>query len=487
MGTVLGESLVEAGLVRDQDIQLALERQQVVGGALGQNLVDLGLITSDQLDQYFNMMPPPVRSIAETGLEPTFLMTLALKIMHTYNLDCASKLADEIKLPATVAGALLDGANERALVEDLGPSRQDTISEHRFALTSKGRQWVAEALALSQYIGPAPVPLASYQVQVGRQRITNDRVDMAALSECFSHLVLPDGFLERMGPAVNSGRAMLLYGPPGNGKSSIAFALAHCYRQCIYLPYCIEVDGQIIKVHDPMIHSEALGAEESAAGDQPRSKLLRDDTDRRWLRCRRPVAITGGELTLDMLDLTYNETAKTYEAPLQMKASGGLVVIDDFGRQRVKPEQVLNRWIVPLEKRFDFLTLKSGKKFKVPFDGLVIFSTNKNPNELMDPAMLRRIPYNFLLDRPKPDEYDRIFETTCQRFGLEYNPDVVVSLMSEFYGVNGLPLARYHPAFILDHVVAHCRYTGEPPSLERDIVLAAADHLYTKQPVSTKA
>ena len=283
-----------------------------------------------------------------------------------------------------------------------------------------------------------------------------------------------------------SGRAMLLYGPPGNGKTSVAFALAHVFRQCLYVPYCLEVDNQIIKVFDPMIHSESAGLM-GDDGDQRRSKLLRDNTDRRWLRCRRPVAITGGELTLDMLDLAYNEAAKIYEAPLQMKASGGLVVIDDFGRQRVAPEQVLNRWIVPLEKNFDFLILRSGRKFKVPFDGLVIFSTNKSPGELMDPAMLRRIPYNYLLDQPSHEEYDRIFESACQRFGLTYNPEIVVALMNQFYGVNGLPLARYHPGFILEHVIAHCRYTGEPPKLARDIVLAAADHLYTKKPKATAA
>ncbi|MEM7226764.1 MAG: hypothetical protein AAF495_27580 [Pseudomonadota bacterium] len=484
---ILGESLIEAGLVEDRDIHLALERQQQLGGPLGQNLVALGLITPEQLDHFFNMMPPPVRSVADTGLDPTFLMTLALKIMNVFNLDTASRVAEEIKLPATVVASVIEDALERGLLEDQGIGRQDALGEHRYTITNKGRQWVSEALALSQYVGPAPISLAAYQLQVGRQRITNDRVDLTGLEDCFSHLVLPDGFLERIGPAINSGRAMLLYGPPGNGKTSIAFALAHCFRQCVYVPYCIEVDGQIIKVYDPMVHSEALAVDEIELEDPRRSKVLRDDTDRRWLRCRRPVAITGGELTLDMLDLAFNDAAKTYEAPLQMKASGGLVVIDDFGRQRVQPEQVLNRWIVPLEKGFDFLTLQSGRKFKVPFDGLVIFSTNMSPNELMDPAMLRRIPYNFLLDRPMPDEYDRIFETTCQRFGLEYSPDVVVSLMSEFYGVNGLPLARYHPNFILDHVIAHCRYTGEPPRLERDIVLAAAEHLYTKKPQAAVA
>ena len=484
---ILGEGLIEAGLVGERDIELALERQQLQGGALGQNLVALGVITSDQLDQFFNMMPPPVRSIADTGLDTTFLMTLALKLMRAYNLDCASRVSEEIKLPASVVTKLIEEGADRGLLEDLGPGRHDAAGEHRFAVTNKGQQWVSEALAQSQYVGPAPVSLAAYQLQVGRQRITNDRVDLGGLEDCFAHLVLPDGFFERIGPAINSGRALLLYGPPGNGKTSIAFALAHCFRQCVYVPYCLEVDGQIVKVFDPMVHSESVGLEGAETGDNRRSKLLRDDTDRRWLRCRRPVAITGGELTLDMLDLAYNGTANVYEAPLQMKASGGLVVIDDFGRQRCKPEQVLNRWIVPLEKGFDFLTLQSGKKFKVPFDGLVIFSTNMSPTELMDPAMLRRIPYNFLLDRPMPEEYDRIFETTCQRFGLDYNAEIVVSLMSEFYGVNGLPLARYHPSFILEHVIAHCRYTGEPPSLERDIVLAAADHLYTKKPKTAVA
>src|SRR5258706_2150844 len=280
-------------------------------------------------------------------------------------------------------------------------------------------------------------------------------IDRGRLRQGFSHLVVRDSVFEQLGPALNAGKAVFLYGPPGNGKTVIADGLGRALGGDMYVPHAIEIDGQIIRVFDPINH-ESLETDETTA-----SVVTAAQRDRRWVRIRRPVVMVGGELTLDMLDLGYNPLTKVYEAPMQMKASGGVFLVDDFGRQRVRPEELLNRWIVPLESRVDYLTLNTGKKFQVPFDVFVVFATNLDPASLADEAFLRRIPYKIPVTDPTIEQFTQIFEMSCRRRGLRFHKVIVAYLYRRYYAPFERPLRACHPRDLLDQVTALCRYRGQ--------------------------
>ena len=425
--------------------------------------------------------PPKLATLADTGLGEAFLQNLALKIMYASACETPTEVAEEIKLPVALARELLERLRDRGFLEALG-SESGLQSDLRYAMSRAGKDWTLEAMRQSEYVGPAPVSLAAYRAQIERQRITNDRVDRESVARSLSGLVLRPELIARLGPAVNAGRGILLYGAPGDGKTSIAMAIAGSFRQSILLPYAIEIDREVIKVFDPAVHRPLASPE--IAGEEARRSSLRSRSsaeDRRWVRCERPVAVIGGELTLDMLDLKYNDVSRFYEAPLHIKVTGGVFVIDDFGRQIARPEQVLNRWILPLESRIDYLTLHTGKKFALPFDGVVIFSTNLTPKSIMDAAMVRRIPYNFHIAPPTVDEYLEIFSRTCAKAGLSFEVPVVEAVMRRLYAEEKLPLARFHPRFIVEHVLARCAYEGRTPVFDRELALEAAAHLYTER------
>ncbi len=273
----------------------------------------------------------------------------------------------------------------------------------------------------------------------------------------------------------------MLYGAPGNGKTTIAEHIGDIFQDVIYIPHCFEVEGQIIKVFDPGIHQPVERS--TGEGHSRALGLRRDDLDQRWVPCRRPFIVTGGELTLEMLDLSFNSLAKFYEAPLHVKAFGGTFVIDDFGRQLVKPDQLLNRWIVPLESRIEYLKLHTGKSFALPFDELVIFSTNMAPKDLMDPAFLRRIPYKLEIAAPNADEYRRIFRAVSRALGLEAADEVidyVIAAMRRFGGE--VPLAGYQPKFIVDQVIAACKFEGIAAQYRPEFVDMALANLHPRDP-----
>ncbi|MBW2497381.1 MAG: hypothetical protein JRF61_08935 [Deltaproteobacteria bacterium] len=278
-------------------------------------------------------------------------------------------------------------------------------------------------------------------------------------------MVLPEDMLGRLGPAINSGRAILVYGGVGNGKTSIAEAVGNAFPQKIWLPYCVEVAGQIIKLFDPAVHH----AVEKNDNDE--------ETDARWVQCHRPVIVTGGELTLEMLDLSFDEISKTYEAPAHVKATGGVFIVDDFGRQRVRAQDLLNRWIFQLERRVDFLTLHTGMKIQVVFDQLAVFSTNFAPKELVDDAGLRRIPYKFNIAAPDRQIYTEILERLCAARNVDMPASVVSYLLDRFYPMTKLPISGAHPAFIVEHVIERCRFDGREPKMDLDLVREAAQHL----------
>ena len=327
----------------------------------------------------------------------------------------------------------------------------------------------------NQYVGPAPVPLSALVERIQRQRITNERVDRASVEKAFANLIVSQNFIHQIGPAINSGRSILLYGAPGNGKTSVAERIGAIFKETIYIPHCFAVEGQIIKVFDPGIHKRI---ERNATAS--RGTLRREDFDVRWVPCRRPFIVTGGELTLEMLDLSFNSLAKFYEAPLHIKALGGIFTIDDFGRQLVSPEALLNRWIVPLESRIEYLKLHTGKSFSLPFDELVVFSTNLSPRDLMDPAFLRRIPYKLEIGGPNPSDYRQIFKLVARAMEMDASDEIIDMVIRTLTVENDFPLASYQPKFVIDQVRAACKFEGIAPQFRPELVEMALGNLFTK-------
>jgi len=475
----LGQILLDRNVVDPQELEAARERQKVSGGSLAESLIALGTVSREELESVLAEVPVQPVTPADTGLDDQFLLQFLMKALYVYGHETARQLEETLKLHEDVIDAVLQKAKEKRLVEVLGltPGRAQV---YRWALTDLGRKWALDALEQCQYVGPAPVPLADYQVQVVKQSIANERVTPASLARSLGHLVLPPGTVGRMGPAVNSGRAILFYGAPGNGKSSVAEAIGRSFTQSVFIPYAIHVDGQIIKIHDPTVHEPWQGPVEDSDGPRP-------TPDPRWVRCRRPVILTGGELTLEMLDLTFDPVSKYYEAPAHIKAVGGLFILDDFGRQRVRPQDLLNRWILPLERRVDFLTLHTGKKLQMPFDQLVVFSTNFPPKELMDEAGLRRIPYKFHMAAPTREEYETIFFRVCDARNIEVPPEILPYLFGTFYPATGTPVSCAHPRFLMDHVVARCHFVGAPPLLTLELLCEALQNLVVDTVVPLKA
>ena len=472
----LGDILVKKNLATREEIEAALERQKQSGERLGQVLVSMGVITQEELDGIQNEPPKAPSSLEETGVSSGDLRNLLVKTMNFLEVQRPSEIADTLKLSGPLVTKLIEDCVDQKLIQVLGSSN-DTgmMSELRYGLTGAGKARATEAMEQSLYIGPVPVSLEDYHNQISVQKITNERVSPEQVDKAFCELVISDQFIENIGPAINSGRSILLYGPPGNGKTSIAERVAAIFANVIYVPYCIQVDGQIIKVFDPSIHVEVTPEERKGS-----VSIRRDTVDRRWVPCLRPIVITGGELTLEMLDLSYNPQARFYEAPLHVKALGGTFIIDDFGRQLVSPEEILNRWIIPLQNRVDYLKLHTGKSFVVPFDELIIFSTNMEPNDLMDPAFLRRIPYKLETIGPNEAEFRKIFEAVAAAEGLSLDDEIFDFVIEELTVKNSHDLACYQPRFIVDQVITGCKYRGEAWALHQDLVARALGNLFAK-------
>ena len=446
-----------------------------------QSLEVLGFTEPEQFETRLPQPPPVPRTLQDTGLNGQLLLNFILKFLYVPALQTVSEISNPIKLSQRIVESLLETLKEQRLVQVTGTADNNPLIL-KYVLTSKGKERAIEALNQSTYMGPVPVPLATYQAQVERQTVTNERIHAEQLSQSFSHLVLPEKVLRQLGPGINSGRAILLYGSGGNGKSSIAEALGRTFQQAIYIPYCIEVDGQIIRIFDPALHEEDCSEPDSKSSEEDGLYGRSVKFDPRWVRCRRPAVITGGELTLKMLDLDFDSVSKYYEAPLQVKATGGVFIIDDFGRQQIQPHDLMNRWILPLEKRVDYLTLHTGKKFQVPFDEVVIFSTNIPPEVLMDPPSLRRIQYKLQIDPPTEKEYETIFLRVCKLHDLEFPQDLFSYLMDDFYKRNSLPLAGFHPKFIVEHVMAACKYEGVLPHFSHHLLQDALQNLVVNEP-----
>jgi hypothetical protein len=408
---------------------------------------------------------PLPRTISETGLGVDQIEQLMVKTLYTGELSGVT-LAERICLPYAVLEPLIERLRAERLVEVRGATGSGTAG-YRYALTDLGRDRARQYLEINRYTGPAPVSLASYIEMMNAVREARGFIDRARLEKGFAHLVVSDGLFDQLGPAINGGKAVFLYGPPGNGKTVIGEGLGRALGGDMYVPHAIDIEGQIVTVFDPICHEpyDEEGLTSRLIAEAPR--------DRRWVRIRRPVVIVGGELTLAMLDLAFNPIAKYHEAPLQLKANGGVFLVDDFGRQRMRPEDLLNRWIVPLESRVDYLTLHSGKKFQVPFEVLSVFATNLEPKSLADEAFLRRIPYKIAVGDPTVEQFTRIFQMNCERRQLHFHQVMVAYLQRRHYLPAGRPLRACQPRDLIDQITALCRYRGIKPVITRELIDAA--------------
>jgi hypothetical protein len=476
----LGELLIRANLVTETDVSAALQRQVSEGGTLGDNLVALGLIDARTIERFIYRVPQEPADIDATGIADTDLLALFMKLMFSGRMEKLGQIADGIKLPQHVVMDLATLAIERQLIYTLGALSSDSVLDMRYAMTDEGKRWTLEALQRSGYIGPAPVTLAEFIDRVNMQKPTNERVTLEQVHKAIKQLTIDETIVEQAGPALNSGRAILLYGPPGNGKTSVALSFASVFQDVIHVPYAISVEGQIIRFYDPRLHVPAsLQAKNDEVSES--ASFLRDTRDKRWVTCRRPFVVAGGELTLDMLDLRYDEKGHYYEAPLHMKALGGCFLIDDFGRQFVSPRDLLNRWIVPMESRVDYLKLRSGASFSIPFEEIVIFATNLNPEELMDPAFLRRLPYKIEVGPPGLEQFRTIFEMECTRHKLTLSEEVFNFIVYMITKEKELELAGFQPTFIVEQVTATCRFLGKDPELKSPYVEYAVNNLRVRR------
>ena len=428
------------------------------------------------------MAPPAPKQIHEMQLPVVMMRDILIKTMFRKNVGIVTELAAAVCLPIQVTQELVDMARDQRLVEATGTLNANNGNEMGYQLTDAGKARALDALSQSEYFGAMPVPLDVYREQVKRQSIRNLMVSRDMLTNAMGHLVLPDELIGNLGPAVSAGRSILMYGPPGNGKSSISNGIRDALGDKVYVPRAIEYAGQVITVYDPIVHSSV----EDDIDDPTKLRRTSGKFDTRYVCCERPTVITGGELSLDMLDLVYNPTAKTYQAPLQLKSTGGIFIVDDLGRQAESPQSLVNRWIVPLEESKDILALQSGEKFEVPFDTLVIFSTNFHPNEIFDQAALRRIFFKIKIDGPNQANYLKIFSLVANKKQMPLNEAALIHLLKVKYPTIDNLYANYQPIFLIDQMISICEFEGIPYQMTPELIDRAWANMFVKDETIVK-
>lgn len=413
--------------------------------------------------------PTDPNSVHDLGLSEPFLESLVAKLLLASGNVSGRAVSSELCLPFKIAEATLERLRTRRLVTHAGAS---SFNDYIYTLSDEGRKRAQVFHAECSYVGPAPVPLMDYIISVEAQAIGDEPIRRADLTDAFHDISTDNELLDVLGPAVNSGSGMFLYGAPGNGKSTLAQRITSCFGQEIWIPHAI-IDGrQIITLFDPAYHHQV---------DDPSGGAT---WDKRWARIRRPTVVVGGELTLDNLEIRHDASSNISEAPLQLKSNCGCLLIDDFGRQRITPSELLNRWIVPLENKHDFLTLPTGKKLQVPFEQLIIFSTNLEPADLVDEAFLRRIPYRIELCDPDEDEFNCLFQIAAEKTGCFYDPDAVEHLLATYYRPHNRPLRRCHARDLLLQVRNYCTYNDIPFEMQAEYFDKVARAFFTE--VETK-
>jgi predicted ATPase with chaperone activity len=425
--------------------------------------------------------PPPITRAEDTGLSFLWLQDLALKILYFQGYMSGFKIAEELALPfAGLADHVLEALKREKFVEVKSIQKMGLgEGSYQYAITGAGIARAREALERSQYAGPAPVPLDTYNEAILRQSRGRTTIVNRVLRQSLSHLVLSENAFQRIGPAINSGTSIFMYGPPGNGKTSIAHAVGNMIlRESMYIPYAVYIDGQVVKLFDSVNHQLMRDADSTAKGTGSLRSVGRRDP--RWIRIRRPFIVVGGELNMEGLDLVFDDVNKFYEAPFQVKANGGILLIDDFGRQQVRPRDLLNRWIVPLENRIDYLTLHTGRKVEVPFDVMVVFSTNLPPKDLVDEAFLRRLRHKIEIADPSYESYREIFRRVAATKGVAYSDQGLAYLLQEWYIKRNRKLRASHPRDLCDQILDIARFMNIEPAMTRDLLNRASESYFVE-------
>ncbi len=427
-------------------------------------------------DKFF---PPPVTTIEDTGLQPIYLSELALKILYSSGYLTGFRMAELMTLPFNgIIEDVLEFLKREKLVEVKGAGGFGE-GAYQYALTGAGINKAREAMARNEYAGPAPVPIQLYNEAIRKQAAARITVTQRVMRHALSHLVMGEKTLSRIGPAANSGSSMFLYGAPGNGKTSIARAIGNMILgEDMYIPYAVDLEGQIIKVFDSVNHEVAR--EDMAGGVGTGTLRLASRRDPRWIKIKRPFIVVGGELTMAGLDLQFDEVNKFYEAPFQMKANGGMFLIDDFGRQQIRPRDLLNRWIVPLENRLDFLTLHNGRKVEVPFEVLVVFSTNLPPRDLVDEAFLRRIRHKIEIVDPTYEEFKEIFRRMAEYKKVPFDEKGLAYLLQEWYIKRNRKLRSNHPRDILEQLLDNASYLNMEAAMSKELIDRACESYFVE-------
>jgi predicted ATPase with chaperone activity len=401
------------------------------------------------------------QGVRETGLSRNLLEELAVKTLFLYGETSLLDLADRMCLSLVTIEEIFQVLRKEQLCEVKGMA----WGSHRIAISTQGRTRALELLALSDYSGPAPVPLETYRLRVRMQSIQQTDLKPENMIQAFNQVVVDEDVVARIGAAVASGTSLFLYGPAGTGKTSMTEHIPAAFDDVVWIPYAVEVDNQVIAVFDRGIH-------------RPIETAFPEETDKRWVLCRRPRVVAGGELSMEMLELQSSGASRNFTAPLQMKANNGILVIDDLGRQRVRPEELLNRWMTPLDRRVDFLSLPGGRKFEVPFDVFVVFATNLNPSDLIDEAFLRRIPNKIYLGYSTPEQFTEIFRRAADTLLLDYDEAVVERLIRLITGVFKQPLRPCYARDILQQIFWTAAYRKEELRVGEKIIEAACRNYF---------
>lgn len=436
-------------------------------------------MTIDASQNAIALLPPAPRTLDDTGLSLLFLAEHFSKVFFLRGRMTLSEIAAHVKLPAGIAQQVLDFMRDEHLCEVL--SRADSAHGVAYQLTGAGRERAGDSLQRCQYAGPAPVPLAAYAEAIEKQSIHKVRYTRERIAQGFSGLVVQESTLARIGAGMNSGRAMIIHGPAGSGKTFIAEQLVRLLDDRVAVPYAMVVDNEIIQLFDPHVHLPEAAA--CAAGN----RLVRHGADERWRLCRRPMVIAGSELTLKALDLEFDHATRVYQAPPHVKANNGVFVVDDLGRQLVAPQELMNRWIIPLDRRRDYLTLHTGYKFEIPFDVVVVFSSNKDPAQLADEAFLRRLGYKIHIGALNPEQYRSVFEGACRDMGIPFSESAFDYLLRERHAREGKPLLACYPRDLLSQIRDLARYEGRAPELTPGALDWAWHNYFITSPETARA
>ena len=463
--------VTDAADASQEDLDTLLDRINVLSG--GGSPASTGSTAPEEekpnVDSSGAFYPQEPSTFYEAGISSSLVEELVVKYLLAVGEASIRQIADQVCLPFVLIEELITSLKSEQV---LGYIDQSPVDGYVCKLTEVGRDRGRSYHSFSSYYGSAPVAFRDYCESVEAQTINDQNPTREDLDRAFHDLLIDPDMMIRLGPAVNSGRGMFLFGYPGNGKTSIAERITAAFGPYVWIPRAITMDRDIVRIFDPMSHEEV-------PLERGEGIMAAEDFDRRWVRIKRPTIVVGGELTMDHLEIQYNPATGVSEAPVQMKSNTGLLLIDDFGRQRMSVDELLNRWIVPLEKRYDFLNTSNGKKIQVPFDQLVVFSTNLEPKDLVDDAFLRRIPYKIEVPNPSIENFVKLFQIMCKIYKFEWRPELIQGLLTKHYLPTNRPLRNCHPRDLLLQVQNYCKYLGQPIVLSEEALDFACENYFS--------